>query len=786
MLFQKTLSKHFLLLLGVLLVFGTNAQNESTKWYFGYKAALDFMSNPPAQLGNSAMYVTEGCSSIADAGGNLLFYTKGDTVWNKQHQIMANGTGLFGSGSSTQSALIVKKPGSATIYYLFEANGYFGYSIIDMSLAAGNGSVTVKNVSLSPSPNATEKIAGTRHCNGTDVWIVTRKSIGNNLPSDFYAYLLTASGVNTAPVISTAGPNVSSTAAGAMKISLNGKRLVNAVLSNGNKSGFELYDFDNGTGVVSNYLNLISNLSPASYGCEFSPDGSKVYGSTNGYNLFQWDLCAGSGTAIVASQYSYSLPAIASVAALQLAPNGKIYVAQLFHNYLGVINSPNLSGAAVGYVDQGLSLGSTLSYFGLPNILPSLIKAPLTFTQDLACNTVSFSPPATYSPGAPSCVTGGNTVSSVSWNFGEPSSGPNNTSALANPSHTYAAAGTYTVKLNVTYSNCAPDSIIQTITLVQPTISVNQASVTCNGLGTATVSVAQGNSGGQYSYTWTPTLQNGSVAVNLSTGIYTVSVKAQGGSCVSTHTAAIATPSAVQAAVTSSSSCTTGTGAVAVSGGSGNYTYLWSPGSYSSAVVSGLNPGVYTVTVSDAANQCSLSKTLQITTLPLPTLALTGNFTICPGQSATLTANGADTYSWSNNASTSVIIVSPTVNTTYTLTGIKNISQCASSTVVTVVASKCLGLQTGNNEPSELNIFPNPAYGVLYLDFNRDIKADVLTLLFYDCSGKQAAHILCTKTEKDAVIKVDVKKAGLVPGIYFLQCSGTGINITKKISLFEE
>ncbi|MBX3165278.1 MAG: hypothetical protein KF900_12450 [Bacteroidetes bacterium] len=68
------------------------AQNENTKWYFGNHVALDFMTNPPIVLNNSQMNTSEGCSSIADAAGNLLFYTDGVTVWNKQH--LSNGKWL--------------------------------------------------------------------------------------------------------------------------------------------------------------------------------------------------------------------------------------------------------------------------------------------------------------------------------------------------------------------------------------------------------------------------------------------------------------------------------------------------------------------------------------------------------------------------------------------------------------------------------------------------------------------------------------------------------------------
>ncbi len=97
----------------------------------------------------------EGCSSISDRFGNLLFYSDGTTVWNRNHIVMQNGNGLFGDSSSTQSAIIVPKPDDQNIYYIFtvdnalDGNNFgLNYSIIDISLDGGFGAVTEKNINL--------------------------------------------------------------------------------------------------------------------------------------------------------------------------------------------------------------------------------------------------------------------------------------------------------------------------------------------------------------------------------------------------------------------------------------------------------------------------------------------------------------------------------------------------------------------------------------------------------------------------------------------------------------
>src|SRR5690606_29191499 len=153
--------------------------------------ALDFMTSPPTPLNNSAMNTHEGCASIADGTGNLLFYTDGITVYNAAHTTMSNGTGLYGDFSSAQSAIIIRQPGSSSIYYIFtmavvRSTTGLCYSIVDMSLAAGQSSVMVKNISLS-SGTTCESLPATKHANGGDYWIMTQERSTTN----YKAYLLT-------------------------------------------------------------------------------------------------------------------------------------------------------------------------------------------------------------------------------------------------------------------------------------------------------------------------------------------------------------------------------------------------------------------------------------------------------------------------------------------------------------------------------------------------------------------------------------------------------------------
>ena len=222
---------------------------------------------------------------------------------------MPNGSGLLGHPSSTQSGVIVKKPGSTSIYYIFTVdatalpNG-IRWSEVDMTLAAGLGNVTANKNILLNTPS-TEKIYAVRHCNNVDTWVVTH-DWGTN---QFRTYSVTAAGVNPVPVLSSSGTVHSGSlwsTNGYMKGSPDGTKLALAVITGAGTGGyFELFDFDNTMGTVSNPINL-GAITTLAYGVEFSPNSTLLYGSSfqvipaNGV-ITQWNLCAGSAAAIIAS-----------------------------------------------------------------------------------------------------------------------------------------------------------------------------------------------------------------------------------------------------------------------------------------------------------------------------------------------------------------------------------------------------------------------------------------------------------------------------------------------------
>lgn len=375
-----------------------SAQGEYNVWHFGAGAGLDFNSGSPVSLSAfTAIGTTEGSASICDSAGNVLFYTDGNTVWDRNDQPMPGGNGvLLGNNSSTQSALILPNPGNSNQYYIFTADqgGYINpnvgihYSLVDMTLNNGLGDVAILNTQIQ-GPPMTEKIAATRHANCTDFWVVTHSFESNR----FQAFQVTASGV-LPPVLSDVGtPHVNTSLVfaetlGCMKISPDGRRVALAMY--GTSPFGEAFDFDNSTGLVSNPVNFPmpqgAVAADGPYGVSFSPNSNVLYISyfaqSVGINaVYQYNMQAGTAAAIQASQQIVgSLPVngITMFSSLQLGPDGKIYMAK-FTNLLDVINNPDAIGAACNFQADAVPLfGSATA--GLPNFLDGGFEGRLSIS----------------------------------------------------------------------------------------------------------------------------------------------------------------------------------------------------------------------------------------------------------------------------------------------------------------------------------------------------------------------------------------------------------------------
>ncbi len=367
----------FIMLLVTLQLPAQYYTNQNKVWVFGKYCGINFTSGTPTPF-TTSINQYEGCASISNAAGVLLFYTDGKTVWDRTGSIMPHGNAVvpYNVASCAQPAVIVPVSGNPDKYYLFSLEeqfiqGRLDYSTVDMSLNGGNGDVVSATIATPLDSGLSEKmicVAG----NFCDFWLIVHD---DTLPR-FKAYNISAGGISS-PVISTSGSFTSSLAyygSGVMKVSPSRRKIV--VTSHYYSPHTELFDFDPSTGVVSG-CQLLSTAS--SYGAEFSPDNSRLYATTivgvgSSISVDQYDITLGSTAAIAASKVTVS-GSTCFAGDLKLGPDGKIYIANFGsgHNTMDRIDTPNAAGLACGYEIAAVTLpGVDWCQLGLPNVVYTL------------------------------------------------------------------------------------------------------------------------------------------------------------------------------------------------------------------------------------------------------------------------------------------------------------------------------------------------------------------------------------------------------------------------------
>jgi hypothetical protein len=157
--------------------------------------------------------------------------------------------------------------------------------------------------------------------------------------------------------------------------------------------------------------------------------------------------------------------------------------------------------------------------------------------------------------------------------------------------------------------------------------------------------------------------------------------------------------------------------------------------------------------------QATVSSNFQVNALPNVT-AVALNSVICIGQSALLTAGGANSYTWNTSATTSTIIDTPTITTTYTVTG-TNANGCSKTATVTQQVSSCTSLLSKNGQQNDASIYPNPNRGEFYVQLNS--LSDNIRIEVYDAIG-QLIVVSNPNNEKSAI---DIKN--FTSGIYLIR-----------------
>ncbi|MCG8309961.1 MAG: T9SS type A sorting domain-containing protein [Cytophagales bacterium] len=392
------------------------AQKEANNWYFGSRAAITFSRNAPQELHDNQMYYGANVShsyatpaSISDRrSGALLFYSDSETVWNSDHQVMPNGQDLSGGfNDAMNTAYSVPDPSDTNRYYLFTIytdpfdperayrKSKVHYSVIDMRLDNGRGDIDARQKNILLQDSTTMKIAAIPHANGRDYWLLLHE-FGNNV---FSIYAITASGVHFSHRIAIGNPHLyhlpKSNGYGQMKASPNNRMLASTLVVCEDNScstlvPFEIFDFDNATGILSNVRNL--GHYAALYGVSFSPNSKLVYvqgiavtGKDSADLLYQLNLededPVATRTGLLRNNPAITKYLGASYS-LQLGPDGRLYggnsreyfIDPKRSHFLYVINDPNRVGHDCDVEMISFKWADAIVGGNLPNYIQSVFK----------------------------------------------------------------------------------------------------------------------------------------------------------------------------------------------------------------------------------------------------------------------------------------------------------------------------------------------------------------------------------------------------------------------------
>lgn len=374
-----------LILLSLVLPGFRSAGQYENVWAFGYGAGIDFNTANPVSIPTSMSGRGEACASVCNANGQLLFYTEGTKVWDRNHNVMPDGDGLTApgalgflqTGSSAQGAVIVPQPKHPGRYFIFSMTeneegvnaGRLYYTMVDLNLNGGLGDVVPGSKAVLLDSNLNEKMTAVLgdFCN---VWLLVTSS---DLIA-FKAYEIAESGLNVTPVMSFPGPGTSLQGkTGTISISADRKRLVLTDMGYDVSlvSSVTLFDLNTANGTVSNPVNL--SIGGKAYGSCFSPDNSKLYINNNSvydyYTIEQFDLSVNMPGVIIASKVFIGQGNFSHIKA---GPDAKLYMgSNTSGSFLNVIHFPNLAGIACQYQVDAVSLlpGTYWGVGGLPNVI---------------------------------------------------------------------------------------------------------------------------------------------------------------------------------------------------------------------------------------------------------------------------------------------------------------------------------------------------------------------------------------------------------------------------------
>ncbi len=344
---------------------------------------------------NLAFGILGNNASISDAEGNLLFYTNGCAVMNKDYQIMPNGDSINGGEwfdklwkhcsqgyPGTQDVLILPDPGNENGYYLLHKPNILNtgpggtylnlnYSYINMSLDNGKGDVTIKNKTFDTNSLLSQYLSAIKHENKRDWWLI--QPVIND--SSYLTFIIHENGINEKLRQNTHQyfDRSRSSASGTARFSPDGTKY--AIYNYYDQ--LHVYDFDRSTGIISNHKkieiyppNEIDRSKIKIGSVEWSQNSRFIYCAPwdNLHQVDLWENDPQDAVRLIDTYNGTVDPFETNFALLVQGPDCRIYLSPRGGQYsIHVINKPNELGTACDFVQNGIKFqypnGGTLPNF---------------------------------------------------------------------------------------------------------------------------------------------------------------------------------------------------------------------------------------------------------------------------------------------------------------------------------------------------------------------------------------------------------------------------------------
>lgn len=352
-------------------------------------------------------------------------------------------------------------------------------------------------------------------------------------------------------------------------------------------------------------------------------------------------------------------------------------------------------------------------------------------------------------------TTGTNLLANYHFNQGmDASPNPTVTTLTDASGNAYTGALTNFALTGATSNWRAPGGVVSgfTTALAPPTVgSTVTNSVICSGNSTTL------NGTGATTYMWTGGVTDGVAFSPTTTASYTVTGTVASTGCTNTAVNSVTVNTTPIITVNSGAICS-GNSFTMIPSGANTYTF-----SGGSAVVSPTANASYSVT-GTSTQGCVSSNTavssVTVNSLPVVTAVSTTSL-LCVGNTASLTAGGANTYTWSTTATTTVIAISPTVTTSYSVTG-TGANGCKNMAIITQNVSNCTGINYVSKNDIQFNVYPNPNNGVFNLELNADAQISIINSLGQEIWNEKMVsgiHVLDLKDNAKGIYFIKVSQA---------------------------